>query len=1186
MARKMKTMDGNSAVAHVSYAFTDVAAIYPITPSSVMADLTDKFSAQGAKNLFGRQVQVTEMQSEGGASGAVHGSLAAGALTTTYTASQGLLLMIPNMYKMAGELLPGVIHVSARALTSHALSIFGDHSDIYACRQTGYAMLCSNNPQECMDLAAVAHLAAIEGRVPFLHFFDGFRTSHEIQKIEEWDYADLADMLNWDAVEAFRRRALNPEHPVTRGTAQNDDIFFQAREACNKYYDAVPEVVVKYMDKVNAKIGTDYKPFNYYGAEDAEHVIVAMGSVCDCTEEVVDYLNAAGEKVGLLKVHLYRPFVADYMLRELPKTVKTISVLDRTKEPGSIGEPLYLDVLAAVNGSDFAGVKVYTGRYGLGSKDTTPGDIIAVYRNAESETPKRRFTIGIVDDVTNLSLPIVENPDTTPKGTHSCKFWGLGADGTVGANKNSIKIIGDNTDMYAQGYFAYDSKKSGGLTVSHLRFGKTPIKSTYYISKADFVACHNPSYVDKYDIVDDLKEGGSFLLNCPWDTEELSERLPGKMKKILAERHINFYTIDGIKIGKEIGLGGRINTVLQSAFFKIADIIPADKAKELMKAAAKKSYMKKGQAIVDMNYAAIDRGMEDLKKVEIPADWANAVDNSVADKAEGNGALVEYVNEILKPVNAYKGNKLPVSTFMDHVDGTAPNGSAAYEKRGIAVDVPEWNPENCIQCNRCAIVCPHAVIRPVAMTADELAKAPEDTKSLPMMGLKDLNFVMTVSTLDCTGCGACAQVCPGKKGAKALTMQPIDSQRPKQAVFDYALTLEDKPEVHEKFKFTTVKGSQFKQPLLEFSGACAGCGETPYAKLVTQLFGDRMFIANATGCSSIWGASAPATPYTKNKKGYGPAWQNSLFEDNAEFGLGMALGQKAIRNRLIEYVEGIQKDTDSADLKTACQNYLDTVTDSTSSRPATDALIAELEKNTEDAKVGELVKKTLVDKDELAKKSMWIFGGDGWAYDIGFGGLDHVIASGENVNILVFDTEVYSNTGGQASKATPVGSVAQFAAAGKAVKKKDLAAIAMSYGYVYVAQCAMGADNNQVLKAMVEAESYNGPSLVICYAPCINHGIKGGMGIAQLEEKKAVEAGYWNIFRYDPRLADEGKNPFMLDGKAPSASYRDFIMGEVRYNSLTRSFPERAEKLFEKAEKVAADKYAHLEKLASLPDAE
>ena len=1185
MARKMKTMDGNSAVAHVSYAFTDVAAIYPITPSSVMADLTDKFSAQGVKNLFGREVQVTEMQSEGGASGAVHGSLAAGALTTTYTASQGLLLMIPNMYKMAGELLPGVIHVSARALTSHALSIFGDHSDIYACRQTGYAMLCSNNPQECMDLAAVAHLAAIKGRVPFLHFFDGFRTSHEIQKIEEWDYADLADMLDWDAVEEFRRRSLNPEHPVTRGTAQNDDIFFQAREACNKYYDAVPEVVVEYMNKVNAKIGTDYKPFNYYGAEDAEHVIVAMGSVCDCIEEVVDYLNAAGEKVGLLKVRLYRPFVADYMLSELPKTVKTISVLDRTKEPGSIGEPLYLDVLAAINGSDFANVKVFTGRYGLGSKDTTPGDIIAVYRNAESEAPKKRFTIGIVDDVTNLSLPIVENPDTTPKGTHSCKFWGLGADGTVGANKNSIKIIGDNTDMYAQGYFAYDSKKSGGLTVSHLRFGDTPIKSTYYISKADFVACHNPSYVDKYDIVDDLKEGGSFLLNCPWDVEELSERLPGKMKKILAERNINFYTIDGIKIGKEIGLGGRINTVLQSAFFKIADIIPAEKAKELMKAAAKKSYMKKGQAVVDMNYAAIDRGMEDLKKVEIPADWANCTDDAVADKVEGQGALVEYVNGILKPVNSYKGNKLPVSAFMDHVDGTAPNGSSAFEKRGIAVDVPEWNSDNCIQCNKCSIVCPHAVIRPVPMTDAEVAAAPEGTQAIPMIGLKDLKFVMTVSTLDCTGCGACANVCPGKKGEKALTMKPIDSQRSKQAIFDYALTVDEKPEVAEKFKFSTVKGSQFKQPLLEFSGACAGCGETPYAKLVTQLFGDRMFIANATGCSSIWGASAPATPYTKNKKGYGPAWQNSLFEDNAEFGLGMALGQKAIRNRLIEYVENIEKDTDSADLKTACQNYLDTVTDSTASRAATDVLIAELEKNTEDAKVGELVKKTLVDKDELAKKSMWIFGGDGWAYDIGFGGLDHVIASGENVNILVFDTEVYSNTGGQASKATPVGSVAQFAAAGKAVKKKDLAAIAMSYGYVYVAQCAMGADNNQVLKAMVEAESYNGPSLIICYAPCINHGIKGGMGIAQLEEKKAVEAGYWNIFRFDPRLADEGKNPFMLDGKAPSASYRDFIMGEVRYNSLTRSFPERAEELFTQAEKVAEQKYAHLEKLASFDDA-
>ena len=1179
MARKMKTMDGNSAVAHVSYAFTDVAAIYPITPSSVMADLTDKFSAQGAKNLFGRQVQVTEMQSEGGASGAVHGSLAAGALTTTYTASQGLLLMIPNMYKMAGELLPGVIHVSARALTSHALSIFGDHSDIYACRQTGYAMLCSNNPQECMDLAAVAHLAAIEGRVPFLHFFDGFRTSHEIQKIEEWDYADLADMLNWDAVEAFRRRALNPEHPVTRGTAQNDDIFFQAREACNKYYDAVPEVVVKYMDKVNAKIGTDYKPFNYYGAEHAEHVIVAMGSVCDCTEEVVDYLNAAGEKVGLLKVHLYRPFVADYMLRELPKTVKTISVLDRTKEPGSIGEPLYLDVLAAINGSDFAGVKVYTGRYGLGSKDTTPGDIIAVYRNAESETPKRRFTIGIVDDVTNLSLPIVENPDTTPKGTHSCKFWGLGADGTVGANKNSIKIIGDNTDMYAQGYFAYDSKKSGGLTVSHLRFGKTPIKSTYYISQADFVACHNPSYVDKYDIVDDLKEGGSFLLNCPWDTEELSERLPGKMKKILAERHINFYTIDGIKIGKEIGLGGRINTVLQSAFFKIADIIPADKAKELMKAAAKKSYMKKGQAIVDMNYAAIDRGMEDLKKVEIPADWANAVDNSVADKAEGNGALVEYVNEILKPVNAYKGNKLPVSTFMDHVDGTAPNGSAAYEKRGIAVDVPEWNPENCIQCNRCAIVCPHAVIRPVAMTADELAKAPEDTKSLPMMGLKDLNFVMTVSTLDCTGCGACAQVCPGKKGAKALTMQPIDSQRPKQAVFDYALTLEDKPEVHEKFKFTTVKGSQFKQPLLEFSGACAGCGETPYAKLITQLFGDRMYIANATGCSSIWGNSSPSTPYTTNAKGQGPAWSNSLFEDNAEFGYGMLLAQRAIRDGLKAKVEDVVANGTNEDVKAAGQEWLDTFAVGATNGAATDKLVAALE-----ACGCDKAKEILAQKDFLAKKSQWIFGGDGWAYDIGFGGVDHVLASGRDINVMVFDTEVYSNTGGQSSKSTPTGAIAQFAAGGKETKKKDMASIAMSYGYVYVAQISMGADFNQTVKAIAEAEAYPGPSLIIAYAPCINHGIKKGMAKAQTEEELAVKVGYWHNFRFNP--AAEG-NKFSLDSKAPSMEdYQAFLDGEVRYNSLKRQNPEKAARLFAKNEAEAKARFEYLQKLIALHSAE
>ncbi|MGN0518724.1 MAG: pyruvate:ferredoxin (flavodoxin) oxidoreductase [Acutalibacteraceae bacterium] len=1182
MARKMKTMDGNNAAAHVSYAFTDVAAIYPITPSSVMADETDKYAAAGRKNLFGREVQVTEMQSEAGAAGAVHGSLSAGALTTTYTASQGLLLMIPNMYKMAGELLPSVIHVSARALTSHALSIFGDHSDIYACRQTGYAMLCSNNPQEIMDLAAVAHLAAIKGRVPFLHFFDGFRTSHEIQKIETWDYEDLAELLDWDAVEAFRRRSLNPEHPVIRGTAQNDDIFFQAREACNKYYDAVPEVVVDYMNRINDKIGTNYKPFNYYGAPDAERVIVAMGSVCDCAEEVVDYLNAAGDKVGLIKVRLYRPFVADYLLSELPKTVKKISVLDRTKEPGSIGEPLYLDVLAALSGTEFGCVPVYTGRYGLGSKDTTPGDIVAVYRNMESDTPKKRFTIGIVDDVTNLSLPVVENPDTTPAGTHSCKFWGLGADGTVGANKNSIKIIGDHTDMYAQGYFAYDSKKSGGLTVSHLRFGNKPIKSTYYISKADFVACHNPSYVDKYDIVDDLKEGGSFLLNCGWDLDELNKRLPGKMKRIIAEKNIKFYTIDGIKIGKEIGLGGRINTILQSAFFKIANIIPAEEAKEYMKAAALKSYGKKGEKVVAMNYAAIDRGMEDVQEVAVPAEWKNAVDDDAKALVTGDRAdVVDYVNNILNPVNAYKGNKLPVSTFLSHVDGTAPQGSAAYEKRGIAVDVPEWNPDNCIQCNFCSMVCPHAVIRPVAMTADELAAAPEGTKSKKMTGLADLNFAMTVSTLDCTGCGACVQVCPGMKGNKALEMKPIDSQRAGQKVFDYGRTVADKPEVAAKFKETTVKGSQFKQPLLEFSGACAGCGETPYAKLTTQLFGDRMFIANATGCSSIWGGSAPATPYTVNKKGFGPAWHNSLFEDNAEFGYGMALAQKAIRGRLISYVEEIASKTDDAEMKAVCEEYIATKDSSSANRAAADALIAKLESVKDcSCEVGELARKTLVDRDSLAKKSMWIFGGDGWAYDIGFGGLDHVIASGENVNILVFDTEVYSNTGGQASKATPVGSVAQFAATGKATKKKDLAAIAMSYGYVYVAQVAMGSDYNQCVKAFAEAESYNGPSIIIAYAPCINHGIKGGMGIAQLEEKKAVEAGYWHTFRYDPRLADEGKNPFTLDSKAPTGNYRDFIMGEVRYNSLTRAFPDRAEELFAKAEKYAEEKYNHLDELS------
>ena len=1178
MARKKKTMDGNSAAAHVSYAFTEVAAIYPITPSSNMAEETDAMAARGVKNIFGQTVRVAEMESEGGAAGAVHGSLSAGALTTTYTASQGLLLMIPNMYKIAGELIPSVIHVSARCVSTHALNIFGDHSDVMACRQTGYAMLCSANVQEVMDLGAVAHLSTLKSRVPFLHFFDGFRTSHEIQKIEVWDYDDLKSMVDMDDVQAFRARALNPERPVLRGSAENSDIFFQHREACNKYYNDAVATTEMYMNMVNEKLGTDYKLFNYYGAEDADRVIVAMGSVCDTIKETVDFLNARGEKVGMIKVHLYRPFSVKHLIDVVPDSVKFISVIDRTKEPGSLGEPLFLDVVAALKNSKFSDVPVYGGRYGLGSKDTLPAHIISVYNNMNAPQPKTEFTLSINDDVTNLSLDVTESPDTTPKGTTSCKFWGLGSDGTVGANKDSIKIIGDNTDMYAQGYFFYDSKKSGGITVSHLRFGSSPITSTYLINKANFVACHNPSYVTKYDMVQDIVPGGTFLLNCIWSPEELDKQLPAKMKKYIAENNINFYTINGIKIAEEVGLPGRASTILQSAFFTIANIIPVDKAIELMKKAVVKKFSKKGEAVVNANCNGIDRGSKEVVKIDVPESWKDAVDEEKEIAIPTNRPeMKDFVKNILHPIDHLHGDDLPVSKFVDRADGVYPQGSAAFEKRGIAITVPEWDGTKCAQCNLCSMVCPHAVIRPVCLNEEEVKNAPEGTQ-LVKHKKTDYQYAIIVSTLDCTGCGSCANVCP----TKSLTMKPIASQLKSQPVYDALSQIDAKPEVLTN---NTI-GVQYRKPYLEFSGACAGCGETPYAKLVTQLFGDRMFIANATGCSSIWGASAPATPYTKNKKGYGPAWQNSLFEDNAEFGLGMALGQKAIRNRLIEYVESIQKDTDSADLKTACQNYLDTVTDSTSSRPATDALIAELEKNTEDAKVGELVKKTLVDKDELAKKSMWIFGGDGWAYDIGFGGLDHVIASGENVNILVFDTEVYSNTGGQASKATPVGSVAQFAAAGKAVKKKDLAAIAMSYGYVYVAQCAMGADNNQVLKAMVEAESYNGPSLVICYAPCINHGIKGGMGIAQLEEKKAVEAGYWNIFRYDPRLADEGKNPFMLDGKAPSASYRDFIMGEVRYNSLTRSFPERAEKLFEKAEKVAADKYAHLEKLASLPDAE
>ena len=1219
MARKMKTMDGNTAAAHVSYAFTDVAAIYPITPSSVMADETDKYAAAGRKNLFGREVRVTEMQSEAGAAGAVHGSLAAGALTTTYTASQGLLLMIPNMYKMAGELLPSVIHVSARTVATHALNIFGDHSDVYACRQTGYAMLCANSPQEVMDLGAVAHLSAIKGRVPFLHFFDGFRTSHEIQKIQVWDYDDLGEMLDWDAVNAFRRRALNPEHPVLRGQAQNGDIFFQAREACNKYYDAVPEVVVEYMNKVNEKIGTNYKPFNYYGAPDAERVIIAMGSACETIEEVIDYLTAAGEKVGLVKVHLYRPFVAKYLLDVLPETVKKISVLDRTKEPGSIGEPLYLDVLAAINGTQFATCPVYTGRYGLGSKDTKPSDIIAVYRNMEKDEPKKRFTIGIVDDVTHLSLDATEDPDTAPAGTTSCKFWGLGSDGTVGANKNSIKIIGDHTDMYAQGYFDYDSKKSGGLTISHLRFGHTPIKSTYYISKADFVACSNPAYLETYDMVQDLKKGGSFLLNCSWSAEELDERLPGKVKKFIADNEINFYTIDAFQIGKELGLGTRTNTVLQSAFFSIAKIIPEADAIQYMKDAATKSYGRKGEAVVKMNHDAIDRGANGYVKVDVPASWKDACDDSQKKVATGKRAdLVDYVNNVVFPVNSFHGKDLPVSTFENYADGTSPQGTAAYEKRGVAVDVPTWIPENCIQCNQCSYVCPHAVIRPIAMTDEELAAAPAGTKSKPMTGVPGMNFAMVISPLDCTGCGSCVTICPAK--TKALQMAPIDSQRDQEAVFEYGIDLPTKEEVAAKFKETTVKGSQFKQPLLEFSGACGGCGETPYAKLATQLFGDKMFIANATGCSSIWGGSAPATPYTVNKAGHGPAWENSLFEDNAEFGMGMCLAQKAVRGRLAELTEKLIASNANADLKAAAQKWLDTMDDrAANDQPAKDyiaaleygvATIDELCEfvNSDKAKeifgdkVGDmqahaaelkasgakycdceackLALEILKDKDYLAKKSVWILGGDGWAYDIGFGGLDHALASGEDINVLVFDTEVYSNTGGQASKSTPCGSVAQFAATGKATKKKDLAGIAMTYGYVYVAQVAMGADMNQCIKAFSEAESYHGPSIILAYAPCINHGIKGGMGISQVEEKKAVAAGYWNNFRFDPRRADEGLNPFQLDSKAPSASYRDFIMGEVRYNSLLRAFPDRAETLFANAEKYATERYEKLKKMA------
>ena len=1167
-------MDGNTAAAHVSYAYSDVAAIYPITPSSVMAELADQWATEGRKNIFGREVAVTEMQSEAGASGAVHGSLAAGALTTTFTASQGLLLMIPNMYKMAGEQLPAVLDVSARAVATHALSIFGDHSDIYACRQTGFAFLCSSSVQEVMDLTPVAHCSAIKGRVPFVNFFDGFRTSHEIQKIEVWDYDDLKDMIDLDAVAQFKNSSLNPERGSQMGSAQNPDIFFQVREACNKNYEALPAVVEEYMNKVNEKIGTNYGLFNYYGAEDAEHIIIAMGSVCETAEEVVSFLNAQGGKYGVVKVRLYRPFSAEHLINVIPDTVQRISVLDRTKEPGSVGEPLYLDVVAALRNSKFHNTEIFSGRYGLGSKNTNSAQIIAVFRNES----KPRFTIGIEDDVTDLSLDTSYNPVTVPDSIICCKFWGLGADGTVGANKNSIKIIGDNTDQYAQAYFDYDSKKSGGVTVSHLRFGKEPIHSTYLIDQADFVACHNPSYVRKYNMVQDVKDGGTFLLNCAWNVDELSEHLPGQAKKYIAEHNINLYTIDGIRIGKEIGLGGRINTVLQSAFFKLAKIIPEDDAIRLMKEAAKKTYGRKGEKVVNMNYEAIDAGAKEVVKVEVPEDWKYAVDESLSViHTEGTPELVEFVNEIQNNVNAQAGNSIPVSKFLKYQNGYTPSGAAAYEKRSIAVDVPCWNPDTCVQCTQCSYVCPHAAIRPVIMTEEEAQAAPEGTKLKDATGLPGYKYGIVISVEDCTGCSSCSNVCPGNKRGDTLIMKPFVEQRAQQPVFDYAVKLPQKQAARDKFKITTVKGSQLKKPLLEFSGACAGCGETPYAKLMTQLFGERAYIANATGCSSIWGNSSPSTPYTVNSKGQGPAWSNSLFEDAAEFGYGMLLANNAIRAALKEKVERIRDDSKCDNLKEICAGWLDTFSDGQANGEATEKLVEALEKvDSEDAKA------VLGQREYLSKKSQWVVGGDGWGYDIGFGGLDHVIASGQDINILLLDTEVYSNTGGQSSKSTPAGATAQFAAAGKEIKKKDLAQIAMSYGYVYVAQIAMGADMNQCLKAFIEAESYPGPSLIIAYAPCINHGIKTGMGHAMAEEKLAVTSGYWNLLRYDPRRRDEGKNPFVLDSKPATTEYVDFLHNEVRYTALELQNPERAKRLFEKSENDAKHRYDYLKKLADI----
>lgn len=1164
---KMKTMDGNTAAAYISYAFTDVAAIYPITPSSPMAEVVDEWAAQGKKNLFGQTVKVQEMQSEAGASGAVHGSLQGGALTTTYTASQGLLLMIPNMYKMAGELLPAVFHVSARALATSSLSIFGDHQDVMAARQTGFALLAEGSVQEVMDLGGVAHLSAIKGRVPFLNFFDGFRTSHEIQKIELMDYDKLAGLLDWEALAEFRKRALNPDNPVIRGTAQNPDIYFQTREAVNSYYTALPEIVENYMNEINKITGRNYGLFNYYGAPDAENIIIAMGSACETIQTVAEKLNAEGKKVGLLAVHLYRPFSVKHFMAAIPETVKRIAVLDRTKEPGSFGEPLYMDVRGAFYDAG-RNPLIIGGRYGLGSKDLTPTDILAVYENLESENPKNNFTISIVDDVTNTSLAASHEIDVTGEGTKSCKFWGLGSDGTVGANKSAIKIIGDYTDMYAQGYFSYDSKKSGGITVSHLRFGKEPIRAPYLINAADFVAVHNQSYVDKYDVTAGLKKGGTFLLNCNWSAEELEKHLPGQIKRYIAKNDINFYIIDAVKIAQQIGLGGRINMIMQSAFFKLADIIPLEDAVKYLKEAVEHSYGLKGKDVVDMNNTAIDMGVNAVVKVDVPAAWADAADTEAAAKS-GN----DFIDNILVPMNRMEGDKLPVSAFKDHEDGTFPSGTAAYEKRGIAINVPEWQMEKCIQCNQCAFVCPHAVIRPVLMTEEEAANAPEGMLSKDAIGAKGLKFHMAVSPLDCTGCGNCAQVCPAKE--KALVMKPLETQLAKTENWDYAMKkVAPKPNPMNK---NTVKGVQFEQPLFEFSGACAGCGETPYAKLVTQLVGDRMMIANATGCSSIWGASAPSMPYCKNAAGHGPSWANSLFEDNAEYGLGMYLGVKHTRERVAGLVKEALNLPVSEELKAAMQNWLDNMNVSDGTRERAEALKAALAAENSD---NELLKEIAGLGQYFVKRSHWIFGGDGWAYDIGYGGLDHVLASGENINVMVFDTEVYSNTGGQSSKATPAAAIAKFAASGKRTRKKDLGMMAMSYGYVYVAQIAMGADKNQTLKAIAEAEAYDGPSLIIAYSPCINHGLKAGMGKSQLEAKHAVECGYWANYRYNPELKEQGKNPFILDSKEPTGDFREFLMGEVRYSALLKQFPDQAEALFEKTEHDAKERLATYKRLA------